>query len=545
MVMRIHQLPPEVANQIAAGEVIERPASVVKELLENSVDAGANAIHIEIEAGGLNRIKVSDNGFGIVADDLLLAVTAHATSKITVLNDLYAISSMGFRGEALASIASVSKLSISSRPAHQEHAMLLSLHGMNHRLSPCARQQGTTVDVQDLFYNAPVRRKFLKSEHIEYQAIDSVVRRFAMSVPAMSLTLSHNGKPMLVLPSAFCQRTEQLRIRKLLGKAFMEQAIFLDAAHADMHLYGWIGSPSYQRSQNDKQWVYINRRMVKDKLINHAIKQAYDGLLHPGRYPVCLLYLSVVPQEVDVNVHPTKHEVRFRQPRWVHDLVVSTLTQGLSLPSKKTVKSFVPKTNAEPSMQIREASVPQYPGMNATSQCAAASSWVVLNASFALLFIKEEPFLVDIQRLQRHQLAFLLTQEPFPLAERPLLVPVCYTINIHHHPIIEHNRRGWEHFGIQFDFIGETTIIIRSVPKIMPQLNIQRLLERLSTEKFSGQSEQLDLLLDCQSFDARQLNDEEQNELTDYFLQLMSPSGTSESWYRPLGLELCRDILNG
>ncbi|WP_133127535.1 DNA mismatch repair endonuclease MutL [Legionella nagasakiensis] len=544
MVIRIHQLPPEVANQIAAGEVIERPASVVKELLENSVDAGASAIHIEIDSGGLSRIKVSDNGSGIFADDLLLAVTAHATSKIANIDDLYAISSMGFRGEALASIASVSKLLISSKPAVQEHAVCLSMRGTDHRLLPCARQQGTTVEVHDLFFNAPVRKKFLKSSYIEYQAIDAVVRRFAMSIPTISITLSHNGKPMLVLPSAVCEKNKQLRIKKLLGKAFVEQAIALDVMHGEMQLYGWIAGPSYQRSQNDRQWVYVNQRMVKDKLINHAIKQAYDGLLHPGRYPACLLYLSIAPQEVDVNVHPTKHEVRFQQPRLVHDLIVSQLSCGLSRPRTESVNPFMPKVNDRSSIQIRETGAPRFSFVESISRDIDLPALVVLNPCFALFFVTEEAFLVDVKRLYRHRLASLLKQQSLPLASRPLLVPVRYSIDACYYRTIEQNQPNWKQLGIQLDFIGETTIIIRSVPKIMPQLDLQKLLERLILDKCFGLSEQLNALLDCQSFDIKQLEYEEQQDLANYFVQLISQFGPSESWYIPLSLDICRGLLN-
>lgn len=316
MGLRIQQLPPAIANQIAAGEVIERPASVVKELLENALDAGADTISIDIAYGGLNQIKISDNGSGIFADDLPLAIAAHATSKITRLDDLYSIGSMGFRGEALASISSIAKLKISSRPASQEHAMMLAVQGSESIISPCARSQGTTIDVVDLFFNAPVRKRFLKSEKLEFQAIETVVKRFALSAPQIALTLKHNNKLVLSLARATDAKSRHARMAKIFGKAFDDHALYIDVERAGMRLEGWLSGIEVQRSQNDRQWVYINQRMVKDKLINHAIKQAYDNVLHPGRFPVCLLYLSLNPAEVDVNVHPTKHEVRFNSPGW-------------------------------------------------------------------------------------------------------------------------------------------------------------------------------------------------------------------------------------
>lgn len=329
--MRIHQLPSLIANQIAAGEVIERPASVVKELLENSLDAGSDAIMIEIGYGGLNQIKISDNGIGIVADDLPLAIAAHATSKISTLNDLYAIESMGFRGEALASIASVAKVTISSKPETQDTAMSLRVQGTEMSITPCARNQGTTIDVVDLFFNAPVRKRFLKGEKLEFQAIETVVKRFALSAPGIALTLKHNGKQILALPPAINEQTRLTRMTRIMGSKFMKNAIYLDVERGAMRLYGWISDTGFQRSQNDRQWVYINQRMVKDKLITHAIKQAYDDLLYPGRFPACVLYFSIEHGEVDVNVHPTKHEVRFQQPRLVHVFFYFTISNCITV----------------------------------------------------------------------------------------------------------------------------------------------------------------------------------------------------------------------
>ncbi|HBI21084.1 MAG TPA: DNA mismatch repair endonuclease MutL, partial [Legionella sp.] len=431
--VRIQRLSALVSNQIAAGEVIERPASVVKELLENALDASADVISVEIGFGGLNQIKVSDNGTGIVADDLPLAVALHATSKISQLNDLYAIRSMGFRGEALASIASVSRLSVSSKPEHQAHAMMLQIDGIAVHCVPCARSRGTTVDVRDLFYNAPVRKKFLKSEQREYQAIEAVVKRFALSAPAVALSLIHNDKSMFALPAAPCEKTRLLRIRKLLGKAFTDDAIHLDVERAGMRLQGWVSGPDYQRSQNDKQWIYINQRMVKDKLLNHAMKQAYDGVLHPGRHPVCVLYLTIPAGEVDVNVHPTKHEVRFQQPRLVHDFMTSQMVCALA-----SCKPVAIETPTYP-LEIRE-SHPIYtrptPFSREREKVPAGQMRVlsdgpsypllVLNHAFAVVTIDGLHYLLDIERLQQHHLSQQLDAQTYPLASRPLLLPVRY-----------------------------------------------------------------------------------------------------------------------
>lgn len=327
--MNIKLLPVAIANQIAAGEVIERPASVVKELLENAYDAKASIINIDIGCGGLNQIKISDNGEGIAEEDLILALTPHATSKISELKDLEAITTMGFRGEALASIASIARLSISSKQALQKNAMCISFANGSWEKAPCARAAGTTIDVSDLFFNAPVRKKFLKSEQTEYQAIENLVKRFALSAQSIAITLNHNGRLQLKLEAGTCDDSRLLRIRKIFGKNFIDNATYFTADYLNMNLSGWLAGQGYQLSQSEKLLFYVNGRMVKDKLLNHAVKQAYLELLYPGRYPACLLYLNINPEEVDVNVHPTKHELRFHQPRLVHDFIRSQLQKIL------------------------------------------------------------------------------------------------------------------------------------------------------------------------------------------------------------------------
>jgi len=541
--MRIEQLSAVVANQIAAGEVIERPASVVKELLENSLDAQADSIHIEVDFGGLNLIKISDNGIGIVADDLRLATAAHATSKIRQLNDLYQISSMGFRGEALASIASVSRLVISSKPEAQAHAMMICVEGAEVSLLPCARAQGTTVEVHDLFFNAPVRKKFLKTERTEYQAIEAVVRRFALSAPAMGFSLKHNGKPMLVLPAAICEKTRLARIRKLFGKTFLEQAVYLDVERAGMRLQGWVGGPDYQRSQNDKQWVYINQRMVKDKLINHAIKQAYEGVLNPGRNPACLLYLTMPGQELDVNVHPTKHEVRFQQPRLVHDFITSQILQALATPIVTSTQPVNEKTAQ--CIGIRETYIAKplsamLPGVEPMHQ-----PWVILNMHFALIFIQEQPYLVDVQQLAHERLSFVLNQQPRPLKSRALLVPVSYPLESTASHLVEQYQLKLNELGVELDLISETKIMVRSIPLLLPQVDIKQLLARLSKQRSLEQAALLTLLIDCQSLDAYQLTLDEQQELTHYLHQQLTQPRVSKPCYLSLDVKQCRAILPG
>ncbi len=542
--LRIHQLSAAVANQIAAGEVIERPASVVKELLENALDAGADTITIDIGFGGLNQVKISDNGSGIIAADLPLAIAAHATSKITQFNDLYAITSMGFRGEALASIAAISRLSLSSKPAMQEHAMMLRVAGCSDpSLSPCARTQGTTVDVLDLFFNAPVRKKFLKTARSEYQAIEMVVKRFALSAPTLALTLRHNGKQILELSAATCEKTRVLRIRKLLGKTFIEQAVYLDVEQAGMRILGWVSGPAYQRSQNDKQWVYVNQRMVKDKLLNHAIKQAYDDLLHPGRYPACLLYFTIAAIEVDVNVHPTKHEVRFQQPRLVHDFITSTISAALSQLRQETTFDAVrgaPRPMLP--MAVREVYTKQPLHAIARVEESSVNSWLTLNAHFGLVFLHEQPYLVDVVPAQQQRLLSLVNQQALPLASRPLLVPVRYTIDKIDGQFVDQCQSMLAQLGIGFDWISKTEVVVRTIPLLFPQLDIKKLLHRLNGS-ISTQTSLLTLVVACQSFDAHQMNLEDKSLLVDYLQQCLRTFPSSIPWCLRLDIETCREFV--
>ena len=539
---RIVPLSAVVANQIAAGEVIERPASVVKELLENAWDAGADTLHIDIGFGGLNLIKISDNGAGIVADDLPLAILAHATSKITELNDLYAIESMGFRGEALASIAAVSRLSILSKPALQEHAMLLQMDDAAQAvLLPSARAVGTTVEVQDLFFNAPVRKKFLKSAHHEYLAIESVVKRFALSAMGVTITLKHNGQQMLALPAATDDATRLLRIQKVLGKAFIDQAIFLEVEQANVRLSGWVSGPSYQRSQNDKQWVYINQRMVKDKLIHHAIKQAYDNLLHPGRYPACLLYLTLPADAVDVNVHPTKHEVRFQEPKWIHDFIRSHLARVLL--TVNSSMSTCPETLPTAPPLRRESS--SYSALSTVTSMTVASDnhWTVLNDGYVLLFLDGLPYCVDVARIENERLLTLLKDTSYPLASRPLLVPVRYTMTMWDESFCEALKEHLVSLGIALNWVSKTEIRVLSIPMLCPRLDISRFLLGLAPPLLPLPS-LLALLVESQSLQLMQWSSAERETLITY-LHARLAANQSVPGCVALDETVCRTLTGG
>jgi DNA mismatch repair protein MutL len=328
----IQILSARLTNQIAAGEVVERPASVVKEIVENSLDSGATSIEIDIEKGGHKRILIRDNGSGIPHDELALALSRHATSKITKLDDLEAICSLGFRGEALASISSVSRLSLSSKPKEQSQAWQAHCEGrdMQVQLNPAAHPDGTSVDVVDLFFNTPARRKFLRTEKTEFTHIDEVVRRIALSRFDVSFSLKHNGKLLRKYPAVKAQSTEKKRLSTICGKEFAEQSIELNSQYQQFELKGWLVQPEQAKNQGDFQYFYVNGRMIRDKLINHAVRQAFEGLIGADLYPAYVLYLTLEPSQVDVNVHPAKHEVRFHQARLVHDFIYRALTDSLN-----------------------------------------------------------------------------------------------------------------------------------------------------------------------------------------------------------------------
>ena len=323
-VRRIHALDPALANQIAAGEVIERPSSVVKELLENSIDAGSTELIIRVEQGGSTLIEIIDNGRGIHADDLPLAVMRHATSKIKTSEDLHAIVSLGFRGEALASIAAVSRLTLTSSRDGSGVGYQVEVNGTafdHQEIQPVAAQQGTHIRVQDLFFNVPARRKFLKKPTTEFGHIEEIVRRLALTHFDIRFVLEHNGNIRLNLPVADSGELRFQRVQQLLSRSFTENAYWIDADSINMRLSGWLGHPSDARGQSDLQYVYVNGRIVKDKTISHALRMAYDGILHGHQHAAYLLFLEVDPENIDVNVHPTKHEIRFLNQREVHEFV--------------------------------------------------------------------------------------------------------------------------------------------------------------------------------------------------------------------------------
>ncbi|WP_460804014.1 DNA mismatch repair endonuclease MutL [Microbulbifer agarilyticus] len=328
----IQLLSPRLANQIAAGEVVERPASVIKELLENSLDAGATRLEIDLDAGGVKRIMVRDNGKGIEKEDLHLALARHATSKIHALEDLEAVATLGFRGEALASISSVARLTMTSSRDESGKGWVVTAEGreMETQLAPAAHPRGTTVEVRDLFFNTPARRKFLRTEKTEFNRVDETIKRLALARFDVSFSLRHNGKGVHNLRGGTSRAEMERRVAQLCGPAFMQNALHIEMERSGLRLWGWVAEPAFSRSQADLQFFYVNGRAIRDRVVSHAVRRAFADVLYHGRHPAFVLYLELDPAAVDVNVHPTKHEVRFRDSRLVHDFLFGSLHRALA-----------------------------------------------------------------------------------------------------------------------------------------------------------------------------------------------------------------------
>ena len=349
----IRILEPRLANQIAAGEVVERPASVVKEAVENSLDAGARRIEVDVEAGGVRLLRVRDDGRGIAESDLALSLARHATSKINSIEDLEAVASLGFRGEALASIASVSRLLLTSNQNEDSsfgHQALCEGREMAVTVRPAPHPRGTTLEVRDLFYNTPARRKFLRTDKTEYGHVYEVIKRQALSRPDVSFTLRHNGKQTLQLAAAEDEAQRARRVAQICGGEFAEHTVPIQREAGDIRLWGWVAEPTFSRSQADLQYFFVNGRVIRDKLVSHAIRQAYRDVLFHGRHPAFVLFLEVDPAGVDVNVHPTKHEVRFRNSRAVHDFLFGTLSRALAdvRPGQSVAPSDITESGQSP-----------------------------------------------------------------------------------------------------------------------------------------------------------------------------------------------------
>ncbi len=512
MQRRIQPLSQQLANQIAAGEVVERPASVVKELLENSIDAGAGNIELELERGGIKRIRLLDDGAGIHRDDLVLAISPHATSKIYSQQELEQIASLGFRGEALASIASVCRFTLCSHRQGTEGAWQIS-NDQPEKLpspSPAALPLGTSVEVRDLFFNTPARRKFLRSERTEFLHAEEVLKRVALSRFDVAFSLVHNGRQCLRLRKAQDDAQKQKRIADVLGKRFAQSAMTLEHEAAGMRLWGWLATPEFSRSQADSQYFYLNGRMIRDKLINHAVRQAYQEFLEPGRYPAYLLYLEVDPQQVDINVHPTKHEVRFRESRLVHDFVFRTLLNALkgqypSAPSPSQYEVHADKASrvvqhsrgcdTGESRHQRSARVTEQMGFY--RQAAALPSGerrrsvaqerpqgkglAMLYGRYLLAENAQGLLLLDIAAARKYLLSLRLQAmlADGEVQSQPLLIPV--TLHLEENVIAELESLFGElmRLGFVVERLGAESLVLRQVPVLLQGADAESILRRL------------------------------------------------------------------
>ena len=510
MVTRIQALPNQLVNQIAAGEVVERPASVLKELLENSLDAGATRVLIDVEQGGVKRIRISDDGAGIVREDLRLALSRHATSKLHSIEDLDQIASMGFRGEALPAIASVSRLSLASRARGADAAW--QIEDDDGEPAPSALPAGTVVTVRDLFYNTPARRKFLRTDKTEFGHLEQVVRRLALVRPDVGFVLTHNGREVFAAPAARDRTGHERRLSDLLGPAFLDQAVHVEHEAAGLCLSGWVARPAFSRSQADMQHFYVNRRMVRDKLVTHAVRQAYQDVLYHGRHPAYVLFLELDPALVDVNVHPTKQEVRFRESRLVHDFLFRTLHQVLAEPATEAVIESAAKVAAPPALPPRQQGMPLHVGEHRAAY-RAAEAWQAppvarnvaaptpsaalddapadpdavhslgfaiaqLHGVYVLAQNAEGMVVVDMHAAHERITyeAFKRAREGEGIKSQPLLVPVSVAVSRREAELVDQHSAVFADLGMEVDRLGDQSLVVRALPALLRHADAEGLL---------------------------------------------------------------------
>lgn len=549
----INRLTPRLANQIAAGEVVERPASVVKELLENSLDAGATRLDIDVEEGGIKLIRIRDNGSGVEQDDLPLTIARHATSKIRDLDDLEGVATLGFRGEALASISSVSRLSLTSSPDGSGAGWKVQAEGrdMDAVIVPAAHNQGTTVEVRDLFFNTPARRKFLRTDKTEFGHLEDVVKRLALSHFGVGFTLRHNQKIVHALKPALDEMEQDRRVATLCGTSFVESAVRIDTRTQGLRLWGWLGLPTFSRSQADLQHFFVNGRSVRDKVVNHAVRQAYQDVMYHGRFAAYVLYLELDPKGVDVNVHPTKHEVRFRESRQVHDFLFRTLhraiaeltpadakPQPLALTTTATVSGpeagefreqtrlHLPPQAATPSWQVRENmqlygrlhpagvdvdAIPLQPAnvySTTTNPVSPAEmegeipplgfALAQLHGIYILAQNLDGLVLVDMhaahERITYERLKS--SWDEAKIRSQPLLVPHSMAVSSREADFAEEHAELFRRLGFELERMGPETLLIREVPILLRNANVEQLVRDVLADIVAeGSSDRIDNVL--------------------------------------------------
>jgi len=509
---RIQVLPELLVSQIAAGEVVERPASVLKELLENSLDAGARAITVTVEEGGIKRIQVDDDGQGIPAEELPLALARHATSKIASLADLEGVASMGFRGEALAAIASVSRLSITSRVDGPAHAAALQAEGATHgEVSPAARARGTTVAVSDLYFNTPARRKFMRSEPTEFGHCDEVFRRIALARPGVGFTLKHNGR----VSRHVREQPLPERIAALVGAELIEASVPVEAQAGPLRLYGLAGTPQAARGRADSQYFFVNGRFVRDRLLAHAAREAYSQLLHGERQPAYVLFLELDPRGVDVNVHPAKTEVRFRDSRAVHQFVLHALQRALS-PSAAEAPVAYATVNERGSIQAAfqmEQPRQAYQGFIAsafeekknfsTEKSDHPLGYALAQLHGIYILAQNQAGLVLVDMHAAHERIVMeklkLNIDAGSVQRQAMLVPALFRAEALEVATAEENRDTLEQLGLELDAAGPGELSVRAAPVLLAGGDVVALAR--------------DLLREIREYGASQVLSSRQNEL--------------------------------
>ncbi|QRP62666.1 DNA mismatch repair endonuclease MutL [Rhodanobacter sp. FDAARGOS 1247] len=516
----IRLLPPELINQIAAGEVIERPSSVVKELVENSLDAGATRIEVDIEAGGARLIRVRDDGGGIHVDELPLAVASHATSKIGSFDDLEHVASMGFRGEALASVSSVSRFALTSRVRDQDAAFRIEVDGGKLQAArPAQHPSGTSVEVRDLFYNVPARRKFMRAERTEFAHVDDLLKSLALARGSVEFRLSHNGKPVRIWKAARDQQAQLQRVAEVLGDEFPSQSLRIDHAAAGLHLSGWVGLPTASRAQADSQYFYVNGRLVRDRIVAHAVRQAYADVLFHGRHAVFVLYLELDPAGVDVNVHPAKHEVRFREQRLVHDFLFRTLhealaqtraglgtlpvTEAVSMPAQAhpapvaaAYPSAWPSASSQSRLGLgtREEPLADYAALLGPSSFAPVAAAPLPESAegeapplgFAIAQLKSIFVLAEnahgLVLVDMHAAHERITYEKLKsgrvgsnLRSQMLLVPLSLAVSAREAAAAEEHAEALADWGLELSRSGPATIVVRRIPALLEGADVAQL----------------------------------------------------------------------
>jgi len=519
----IRILEPRLANQIAAGEVVERPASVVKEAVENSLDAGARRIDIDIEAGGTRLIRIRDDGRGIAGRDLSLALARHATSKISSIEDLEAVGSLGFRGEALASIASVSRLTLTSNTAEgSAEGQQAQCDGRDMAVSvaPAPHPRGTTLEVRDLFYNTPARRKFLRTDKTEFGHLHEVIKRQALSRPDVTFTLRHNGKQSLQLNAADSESEQRRRVANICGLEFSEHAVPIERQAGSFRLWGWVAEPTFSRSQADLQYFFVNGRVIRDKLVTHAIRQAYRDVLFHGRHPAFVLFFELDPAGVDVNVHPTKHEVRFRDSRGVHDFLFGTLSRALAdvrpgQPAASVAEPIQEVMADQLGIGLATGGLPNQPtpasnpaavsmgaisGRPSSAVAAAFGGWPrredtalseprsgdVPPLGFALAQLHGVYILAENQHglvlVDMHAAHERITYERLKRARdgggitrQPLLVPVTLAVSNREAAIAAEQADDLASLGLLIEAVGEEAVVCRELPAALKDADVEAL----------------------------------------------------------------------